>query len=313
MTALKLPPIALGAWAWGNDDTFGDVHTAEDLRPVFEAGMDAGLNLWDTSYVYGMGISEKTLATFLKGLPRDSYILSDKLTPQAMDSTSPTPVKDMIEMQRELLGVDRFDIYWVHNAAEAPRWTRLLAEYFDGREDAPIIGLSNHTLAEIEEAEAILAEHGLRVGAIQNHYSLIKRDSESGGILAWCHDNRVPFFSYMVLEQGALTGRYSSACPMPEGSGRAKAYNPVMDRLDVLNAELAKVAQAHGVPVAQVPIAWAIAKGTLPLIGVTKASQVDDAAAAARLELSGAEIASLEAVAESIGVDILRIWEKKMD
>lgn len=44
-----LPKIALGAWAWGNDGTFGSNLTAEALRPVFEAGMAHGLNLWDTA------------------------------------------------------------------------------------------------------------------------------------------------------------------------------------------------------------------------------------------------------------------------
>ena len=57
----QLPKIALGAWAWGNDGTFGGQFTAEDLRPVFDAAMRAGLNLWDTAYAYGMGASEKVL------------------------------------------------------------------------------------------------------------------------------------------------------------------------------------------------------------------------------------------------------------
>ncbi len=41
-----LPKIALGAWAWGNDGTFGGNLTADALRPIFEAGMANGLNLW---------------------------------------------------------------------------------------------------------------------------------------------------------------------------------------------------------------------------------------------------------------------------
>lgn len=45
MEQKQLPKIALGAWAWGNDGTFGGALTSEELRPVFEAGMKAGLNL----------------------------------------------------------------------------------------------------------------------------------------------------------------------------------------------------------------------------------------------------------------------------
>ena len=58
----NLPKIALGAWAWGNDGTFGNALTAENLKPVFDTAMANGLNLWDTAYAYGMGTSEKILA-----------------------------------------------------------------------------------------------------------------------------------------------------------------------------------------------------------------------------------------------------------
>ena len=313
MTSINLPKIALGAWAWGNDGTFGTGIDAGELKPVFDAAMSAGLNLWDTAYVYGMGTSEKALAGFLEGLPRESYIISDKLTPQCMDSSATHPVDAMLKMELANMGLDHFDIYWIHNTSEAPKWTRALAEYFDGRDDAPMIGVSNHNLAEIKEADAILREHGLRLGAVQNHLSLINRSSIDSGILDWCLANDVVFFSYMVLEQGALTGRYSTANPMPEGSARADAYNPVMDKLEMLNAKLAKVAKEHGVGTAQIPVAWAIAKGTLPIVGVTKEHHVADAAAAAAVELSDAEVAELEHLADSLDINAVRFWEKVMD
>ena len=260
-----------------------------------------------------MGTSEKVLAGFLEGLPRDSYLVSDKLTPQCVDTAAASPVAAMHDMQLDLMGLDRFDIYWVHNASEAPRWTRAVAEFFEGRDDAPVIGVSNHNLAEIKEADAILREHGLRLGAVQNHLSLINRSSIDSGILDWCRDNDVTFFSYMVLEQGALSGKYDTAHPLPEGSARAQAYIPVLDMLEVLNGRLAEVAEAHGVGTAQVPIAWAIAKGTLPIVGVTKERHVTDAAAAAAIALTDDEVAGLEELADSLGIDAVRFWEKAMD
>lgn len=313
MSDITLPKIALGAWAWGNDGTFGNGFTAADLRPIFDAAMEAGLNLWDTAYAYGMGTSEKILGGFLEGLPRESYLVSDKLTPQCMDASSATPVADMLGMQLGLMSLDRFDIYWVHNTSDAPNWTRRLAEFFEGNDDAPVIGVSNHNLTEIKEADAILREHGLKLGAVQNHFSLINRSSEKSGILEWCRENDVRFFSYMVLEQGALSGRYDTAHPMPESSARAQAYNPVLDKLEVLNVKLAEVAQAHGVGTAQVPVAWAIAKGTLPIVGVTKESHVADAAAAAAVVLTDAEVTKLEELADSLGINTVRAWEKVMN
>ncbi len=313
MATIKLPRIALGAWAWGNDGTFGSGIDAADLRPIFDKAMSEGLNLWDTAYAYGMGTSEKVLAKFLKDLPRSSYLVSDKLTPQCLDATAPDPVAAMHNMQLDLMGLDHFDIYWIHNTAQAPNWTRALAKFFEGSKNVPVIGVSNHNLAEIKEADAILREHGLHLGAVQNHLSLINRSSEDSGILDWCHKNDVVFFSYMVLEQGALSGKYDTAHPMPEGSARAQTYNPVLSKLEVLNAKLAEVAKAHGVGVAQVPVAWAIAKGTLPIVGVTKEQHVADAVAAAAVTLTNDEVAELEELADSLGINAIRFWEKAMD
>mgnify|MGYP006336264451 CR=1 FL=1 len=60
--------IALGTWAWGagafgGDAVFGSKTDVENLKPVFDAAMKNGLNLWDTATVYGMGESEKILGS----------------------------------------------------------------------------------------------------------------------------------------------------------------------------------------------------------------------------------------------------------
>ena len=309
----ELPKIALGAWAWGNDGTFGGSLTADSLKPIFDAAMNKGLNLWDTAYVYGMGTSEKTLGSFLKGLPRDSYIISDKLTPQCMDYSSITPVEDMLNIEYKMLGIDSMDIYWVHNPVDAPKWITEVAKHFEGKNNVPVIGVSNHNLAEIKEADRILKEYGLRLGAVQNHYSLLNRSSEDSGIVDYCKENGIQFWAYMVLEQGALSGKYDTKHPMPAGSGRAETYNPVLDKLEIMNAKLMEVADKHDVAPAQIPVAWAIAKGALPIIGVTKVNHVEDAVKACNVELTQDEIKVLGNTADSLELNLIRMWEKKME
>ena len=308
----NLPRIALGAWAWGNDGTFGNNLTSESLKPIFDTAMENGLNLWDTAYAYGMGTSEKVLVGFLEGLPRESYLISDKFTPQCADASSASAMKDMIEMQLGLMNLDRFDVYWIHNVSGAPKWTEELAKYFEDKDNVPLLGVSNHNLSEIKQANEILKAHGLKLSAVQNHYSLINRSSEDSGILDYCKENDITFFSYMVLEQGALSGKYDTKHPMPEGSARAEIYNPVLDKLEILNEELKKLADKYGVGMAQIPVAWAIAKGTLPIIGVTKENQVLDAVKAANIILTDEEVSSLENVADSLELNVIRFWEKEM-
>ena len=116
----------------------------------------------------------------------------------------------------------------------------------------------------------------------------------------------------MVLEQGALSGKYDTKHPMPAGSARAETYNPVLDKLEILNAELKKLADKYGVGAAQISVAWAIAKGTLPIIGVTKENQVLDAVKAANVTLTAEETEELEKVADSLELNVIRFWEKEM-
>lgn len=311
MESKQLPKIALGAWAWGNDGTFGGKLTDADLRPVFDAAMKAGLNLWDTAYAYGMGTSEKILGEFLRTVPRDSYFISDKFTPQCADPNAENAVVALYETSAKLLGTDYMDIYWIHNPVGAPEWTRKLIPLAKTGKISRI-GLSNHNLAEIREAAAILGAEGLKIAAIQNHYSLLNRSSETSGILDYCRENDITFFSYMVLEQGALSGKYDTRHPFPADSDRGAVYNPMLPQLEKLNTGLKEIADRHGVAIAQLPVAWAIAKGTLPIIGVTKVYQVEDAAKAAALELSANEIETMERLASETPLNVIRYWEKEM-
>ena len=307
----ELPKIALGAWAWGNDGTFGDEHAIEDLKPIYDKAMDLGLNLWDTAFVYGMGTSEKVLGEFLKTSNREDYIISTKFTPQLSEMFEGNAVTAMYENSAEILGVDEIDIFWIHNPVGAPEWTKKLVETAKSH-DIKMIGVSNHNLAEIKEANEILKEAGLKLGAVQNHYSLLNRSSEDSGILEYCKENDIIFFSYMVLEQGALSGKYDTAHPFPEGSDRANAYGDSLSEIEELNKALKEIAEKHDVKIAQLPIAWAIAKGTLPIIGATKAYNVEDAAEAINIELSADEIKTMEDLADKANINTIRIWEKEM-
>ena len=310
----SLPKICLGAWAWGNDGTFGGNLTSESLRPIFDKAMENGLNLWDTAFAYGMGASEKTLASFIKDLPREKYLISDKFTPQCIDSSAENPFKEMIEKQLNLMNLSKFDIYWIHNVAGAPKWIEELAKYFQNKkpEEIPLIGVSNHNLSEIKQAVEILRKYNLKLSAVQNHYSLLNRSSEKSGILKYCHENNIHFFSYMVLEQGALSGKYNSQNLMPENSERGKIYNPQMEKIEKLNNEMKKLADKYKTKIALIPMAWAIKKGTLPIIGVTKAEQVEDAIAATKINLTKDEISGLENFANQLDINVIRFWEKEM-
>ncbi len=310
-----IPKIALGAWSWGagaagGDQVFGNHLFEEELKPVFEKAMECGLNLWDTAAVYGEGTSERILGNFVKDVRRNSVILSTKFTPQIAGS-SPDAMQEMIDGSKERLHTDVIDVYWIHNPMDIEKWTPDLIPLAKSGQ-IKTIGVYNHNLMEIKRANEILVAEGLKISAVQNHYSLLHRSSERAGILDYCKENGITFYSYMVLEQGALTGRYSEENPFPEGSGRAEAYNPHLKELTALIDELKIIGTRFDASPAQVATAWAIAKGTLPIIGVTKVRQVEEAAKAAQIVLTADEISRLERLGDETGVHTLREWEKEM-
>ncbi|MBR3028641.1 MAG: aldo/keto reductase [Bacteroidales bacterium] len=308
--------IALGTWAWGagafgGDAVFGSKTDVENLKPVFDEAMKAGLNLWDTATVYGMGESEKILGQLAGQYKRGEVQISTKFTPQIAEIYE-NSVEKMAEASIERMGCDFIDIYWIHNPMDVERWTPCLIPLLKSGK-VKRVGVSNHNIAEIRRANEILGEAGFKVSAVQNHFSLLYRSSEKGGVLDYCRENGIEFWAYMVLEQGALSGKYNKENPLPAESDRGRKYNPVLPQLEALTAEMTAIGQKYGASCSQIGIAWAIAKGTLPIIGATKERHVVEAAEAARIQLTAEEVSVLEALADATGIDTRGGWEHSME
>ena len=312
MNNTNLPKIAMGAWAWGDKDGyFGNTMTEDDFFPIFEASLKNGLNFWDTATAYSNGESEKILGHFVNKVGREKAIISTKFTPQ-MAAMYHDSVEEMCDASLERMGVDYFDIYWIHNPINAPEYTKQLIPLLKSGK-VKSVGVSNHNLAQIKEAQEILSAEGFKVSAVQNHFSLMNRSSVDSGILDYCKENDIVFYGYMTLEQGALSGKYDRNHPFAEGTARAQVFNPLLDKIEVIIAKMKNIADAHGVSVAQIGTAYAIAKGILPILGVTKMYQVEEAVKTVEIVLTDEEVASLEAAADRLGVESVQFWESKME
>lgn len=314
MTTITEAKIALGTWSWGiggfagGDAIFGNQLDTKDLQEVFEVAVSNGLNLFDTAYAYANGESERILGELVNAYGRDQIVISDKFTPGMQNDSTENPVVDMLEGSLKRLGTDFIDIYWIHNSADVERWTPLMVEAVKSGKIGRV-GVSNHNLEQVKRVEEILAPHGIKVSAVQNHFSLLYRRSIEDGLLDYCKENGIQFFSYMVLEQGALSGKYNEANPLPENSNRGKTYNPLFPALKALLASLQEIAEKYAATPAQIATAWAIGRGTTPILGVTKVEQVRDAAQVAEITLTPEEVSQLEELAIASGVDTRGGWE----
>lgn len=112
----------------------------------------------------------------MKDVPREDVLISTKFTPQ-IAGPGDDAMEKMLEGSLSRLHTDYVDIYWIHNPMDVERWTKDLIPLAKSGKIRKI-GVSNHNLAEIKRAQEILAEDGLSISAIQNHYSLLHRSSE---------------------------------------------------------------------------------------------------------------------------------------
>ena len=146
---MKETKIALGTWAWGagafgGDAVYGVNTNEENLKPVFEAAMSAGLRLWDTATVYGMGESERILGTFVQTVKREDIEISTKFTPQLAEMYD-NSVEKMAEASMQRMGIDYIDMYWIHNPMDVSRWTPGLIPLLKSGK-IKNVGVSNHNI-----------------------------------------------------------------------------------------------------------------------------------------------------------------------
>lgn len=306
----EIPAIAIGTWSWGTglnggDKIFGNSYGIDELLPVFKCGVEKGLTLWDTAAVYGMGTSETILGKCIKQC--NNITISTKFTPfglQGEKAMAKSLMKSTERLNKEII-----DIYWIHNASNVKKWTEQAVELYKVGK-VKHIGVSNHNLEQVREASIILKSYGIHLDAVQNHYSLIYRHSEEEGILEWCKDNDTRFFAYMVLEQGALTGKYSESNPFKAGTRRADAFPPeTLRKLYPLINSMQTIAKKYKVEVSQIAIVWAMSKGTIPLVGATKVSQIESISKVDEIILEQKEIELIEQAALKTGVSIKTSWE----
>ena len=146
---MKETKIALGTWAWGagmfgGDTVFGSNTDESNLKPVFEAAMKAGLNLWDTATAYGMGESERILGHLAASHKREDVLISTKFTPQMAEMYDNDVVK-MAAASLERMGLDYIDMYWIHNPMDVERWTPGLIPLLKSGKVRKV-GVSNHNI-----------------------------------------------------------------------------------------------------------------------------------------------------------------------
>jgi aryl-alcohol dehydrogenase-like predicted oxidoreductase len=299
----KLGPTvsAVGLGCMGMSGMYGPSDRAESLATI-HAALDAGINLLDTGDFYGMGHNEMLIGEALRGVKRDSVVLSVKFGAlRGPDQgwigydARPAAIKNFLSYSLQRLGVDHIDIY---------RPARLdpdvpIEETIGAIADMVKAGYVRHIgLSEVgsETIKRAAATHP--ICDLQIEYSLLSRGIEQE-ILPTCRTLGIGITAYGVLSRGLISGHWQKE---KAGKGDFRAFSPRfqgenVDKNLALVEALRKVADAKGATVAQNAIAWVAAQGKdiVPLVGARTRERLKESLGALELTLTPKDLADIEA------------------
>ena len=300
-TDIRIPPIGLGTWQWGDRAmwSYGTTHTDRDIHEAFRKSIEGGIDFFDTAELYGKGRSEVLLGECLREMaPAGSgvpVVVATKFAPLPFRLRKGALVG---ALRRSLarLGLARVDLYQVHfpfSLVPVAVWADALADAVEAGLTRSV-GVSNYSAAQMRQAHAVLSRRGIPLASNQVEYHLLHRKVERNGVLQSCRELGVTLIAYSPLAKGLLTGKYTPE-KRPPGLRKYIARRGKLSSIQPLLGLMREVGQAHeGKSPAQVALNWLICKGTVPIPGAKNGRQAEENAAATGWRLDAAEIAALD-------------------
>jgi aryl-alcohol dehydrogenase-like predicted oxidoreductase len=295
-SGLAVSRLALGTMTWGRDT---DQDEAAAQLKLF---LEAGGTLLDTADVYGDGDAEAVIGSLLEHVAgRNDMLIATKagLTPNGHRRRDGSRGNLLRSLDRSLrrLGTDHVDLWQVHGYDPDTPLEETL-EAFDALVRAGkvrYLGASNYSAERLAEALSISDRNGLaRYAVLQPHYNLVERDYERdlAPLVAREGLATLPYFS---LAKGFLTGKYRTKDETGDSPRAARAASYLDRRGEHVLSALDEVAQAHGVSVATVSLAWLRAQPTVaaPIASARTPEQLTDLIASVSLDLTEAEVTAL--------------------
>ena len=307
-TGLKVSRLCLGCMSFG-DATRGTqrwVLDEEASRPIIRRALEAGINFFDTANIYAGGSSEEITGRALRDFAsRDSVVIATKAWGKwgedpNQGGLSRKALMQAIDDSLRRLGTDYVDLYQIH------RWDPRVPveEVMETLNDivragkALYIGASSMRAYRFQRAIEVARRNGwARFVSMQNHLNLLYREEERE-MLPYCAEEGVGVIPWSPLARGRLTRPWGTSTRRTEtdriGAG---LYNKTEQSDCEIVGEVERIAGERGVAMAQVALAWVLARSdvTAPIVGVTSMAQLEDALAALAVTLSAEEIAALEA------------------
>lgn len=304
-TDLTVSRLCLGCMTFGQPDRGNHAWTLpeESSRPLIKQALDAGINFFDTANSYSDGSSEEIVGRALKDYARrDEIVVATKVYfPMSNLSAGLSRANIMQSIDDSLgrLGMDHVDLLQIH------RWdyNTPLEETLEALHDvvksgkARYIGASSMFAWQFAKALYTADQHGwTRFVSMQDQYNLIQREEERE-MHPLCQAENIAVLPWSPLARGRLTRPWgeTTARSVSDEFG-STLYNKTEENDGEIAARVAALAEDKGVSRAQIALAWMLAKPavTAPIIGASRAEQLDDLVKAVDVELTKEELIELE-------------------
>jgi aryl-alcohol dehydrogenase-like predicted oxidoreductase len=299
--------LAFGVMTFGHDQgAMGAVWKTgqEEANTLVGRSLDAGINFFDTADGYAAGQSEVMLGKAL-GTRRKDIILSTKIgfrTGPALtqSGSSARHILNSAEECLKRLGTDYVDLLSIHrfDAYTPFEESARALENLITRGLVRYVGFSNFTAWQAAKFIGIQKQRNYSPFiAAQMYYSLVGRDLEHE-VVPFCQDAGVGIVVWSPLASGFLSGRYTRQDPTG-GKGRLTGFDILpIDKekgYDLID-RIREIANGHRATVAQIALAWLLAKPYVStiLVGASKLAQLDDNLGAANVHLSLDEVSKLD-------------------
>lgn len=297
----------IGYGAMGLAEVYGPIDETESLATLHHV-VDAGIDLIDTSDLYGVGSNERLISRLLADR-RDEVTLATKFGivagEQGMSTRNDADyVRAACDASLQRLGIDVIDIYYLHRRdVSVP-----LEEVIGAMSDLVRAGKVRHLgLSEVTEGE-LRAAHAIHpIAAVQSEWSLWSRDVERRVVPA-AAELGVGFVPYSPLGRGFLTGTIASSAEL-DGDWRSSLQRFQGDAFDTNQTVVVTVraiAKEYDATPAQVALAWLRLRGVelglpvVPIPGTRRSARVDENIGSLSLDLDAEAMSVLGSLADRV-------------
>ncbi|MFI9550438.1 aldo/keto reductase [Nonomuraea endophytica] len=304
-TGLKVSRVCLGMMSFGDPDLLDWFVPEEQAEAIVRRAADGGVTFFDTADMYSNGGSEVITGNVLRRTfaKREDYVLATKVffpTGEGENDRglSRKHLMAALDASLERLGTDHVDLYQIHRWDEETPIEETMAVLHDLVRSGKVryIGASTMRAWQFAKAQHVAEVNGwTKFVSMQPQYNLLYREEERE-MLPLCRDQGVGVIPWGPLARGVLArpALAQAATTRSANDGRIPATYETDSNRAILD-RLIQVAAERELPPAQVALAWLMHQPglTAPIVGTTKAAQIDDAVAAAAVKLSDKEVAFL--------------------